>query len=786
VPRSDGYRASAPRPEDGTTRSRHAPLIARTLLALALGCGSPLAPATAATAAEAPGNRLAQETSAYLRQHADNPVDWYPWGEAAFAKALGENKLVFLSVGYATCYWCHVMEREVFEDEATAELLNALFVSVLVDREERPDLDRLYMPVRTLTTGETGWPLSVILTPDLAPLLGAGYLPKREFREILVHYARGWAVEEPRLRDHAASFLRVLEHAHSLPGTAASEGLPERALVARAAELYARDYDPFYGGFATAPKFPRPAILEMLMALYERGGHEPALDMVVGTLKGMARGGIHDQLGGGFHRYAVDPAWQVPHFEKMLYDNAQLLRAYARAHHLTGEDMFRRVALGIADYVARRMTAPSGLFHAAEDSESEGREGAFYLWRRDELQALLPARDFALFAAAYGVTGEAPLEGGHVLYRTDLDEDPPEASDGPGLEARLEQLRGKLLAARDERPRPFRDDKAIAAWNGLMIEALAYAGRVFADDDLMRRAARAARALLRSLVDGEGRLLRVPADGGARIGAYLEDYAAVSLGLAELYRATGNAVWRGEAAKLAEAMIERLRAEDGRGFHEVAADVAHLVARPRTLEDAALPAGNSLAVRALARLAALGLPRFAAPARAALSAFAPVLAAQPDQLPYMLWALEEVYRETAQADRPAAPGRTSDVVALAARLSAGDGKGPALVAELELAEGWHVNANPASLDFLIPTTLAARLRNGGPLPEPSYPSAKTLPTPLGPLAVYGHAAQIRSELPPGSGAEGAPRTLDLRLRAQACNDAGTCLPPETLAVTVYE
>jgi uncharacterized protein YyaL (SSP411 family) len=769
--------------EDGTTRPRYAPLIARSLLALGLGCWSPFAPAAAAEASE---NRLAQESSAYLRQHADNPVDWYPWGEEAFAKARQENKLVFLSVGYATCYWCHVMEREVFEDQATAELLNAHFVSVIVDSEERPDLDRLYMPVRSLTTGETGWPLSVILTPDLAPLLGAGYVPNREFREILVHYARGWVVEESRLRDHAASFLRVLEHAHSLPGTAASEGLPERALVARAAELYARDYDPFYGGFAPAPKFPRPAVLEMLMALYQRGGHEPALDMVVGTLKGMARGGIHDHLGGGFHRYAIDPAWQVPHFEKMLYDNAQLLHAYARAYRLTGEDLFRRVALGIAGYVGRRMTAPSGLFHAAEDSESEGKEGAFYLWRREELQALLPAPDFDLFAAAYGVTGEAPLEGGHVLYRTDRDDGPPEAAEDSGLEARLERLRRKLLDARDERPRPFRDDKTIASWNGLMIEALAYAGRVLGRDDLLRRAARAARALLHTLVDGEGRLLRVPADGGVPIDAYLEDYAAVSLGFAALYRATGNAVWRGEAARLAEAMIERLRDPDGGGFHDVAADVGYLVARPRALEDAALPAGNSLAVQALGRLAALGLPRFAGPAREALSAFAPVLDAQPESLPYMLWALEEVHRDAPSVDRTPAPGKTSDVVALAARLAGGDGKGPALVAELELAEGWHVNANPASLDFLIPTTLVARLRDGGALSAPTYPAAKTLETPLGPFAVYGNAAQIRSELPAESGTERAPRTLDLRLRAQACNDTGTCLPPETLEVTVYD
>ena len=782
----------------GETRGQHATLIPGMLLALALSCWSPLAPAVAAgepvaapgAATEPRGNRLASESSPFLLQHADNPVDWYPWGEEALSKAREENKLIFLSVGYSTCYWCHVMEREVFSDAASAARLNAHFVSIMVDSEERPDLDRVYMPVRLFTTGQTGWPLSVILTPDLEPLFAAGYLPNQQFRAVLEAFHRGWTTEEARYRAHAGLVMRSLERAHGLIGEAASHDLPDRALLARAAERYAQDYDPLYGGFGEAPKFPLPAILEMLMALYERGGHDDALAMVAGTLQGMARGGIRDHLGGGFHRYAVDRAWRVPHFEKMLYDNAQLLHAYARAYRLTGKEVFRRTAEGIAGYVGRAMTGPSGLFHSAEDSETEGEEGAYYLWRQEELQALLSEQEFALAAAAYGVAGEPTLNGAYVLHRTEDGERQLAASGVPSevLEARLEAVRRKLLEARGKRQRPFRDDKAIASWNGLMIEAFAYAGLALEREDLLRRAERAARALLQTLVDGEGLLLHVARQGQAKGAAYLDDYAAVILGLTELYRGTGNAFWRAEAARLADQMIDRLHDQDERGFSEVGPGVEHLIVRPRNTSDEAVPAGNSLAVRALNGLAALGLPRFASPARQVLSAFAPTLAARPDSLPYMLWGLEQLHRDAASAEPTPAPRRTADVVRLAASIAAREGGSelePSLVSELQIDDGWHVNANPASFDFLIPTTLSAAVRNGGPFLDPTYPSASTLQTPLGLLSVYDDATQIRSPLPAGLKKDGAAKTIELRLEAQACNEAGICLPPDTLEATLF-
>ena len=758
------------------------------LLAGAIFGGLPLT-ADAAASERPAENRLAREPSAYLAQHADNPVDWYPWGEEAFARARAENKLIFLSVGYATCYWCHVMEREVFSDETSAALLNAHFVAVMVDREERPDIDSLYMSVRRFTGGETGWPLSVILTPERAPLFAAGYLPNREFRELLEAFRRGWAADEARYRAHARSTLRLLARSQALPGRASDGTLPDRALLARAAALYAKDYDRDYGGFEQAPKFPRPAVLEMLMALTERGGHDGALEMAVGTLEGMARGGIHDHLGGGFHRYAVDRAWRVPHFEKMLYDNAQLLHAYARAYRLTGEAAFRRVAEGIAGYVARRMTDPSGLFHSAEDSQTGGVEGAYYLWRGDELSGLLSASDHALVAAVYGAAGEPPLHGAYVLHwsRGEADRLAALGLSGAALDARLAALRRTLLDARGQRPAPFRDDKAVAAWNGLMIEALAYAGVVLEREDFLRQAARAGWALHRTMIDGEGRLLRVARGGEARVAAYLADYGAVILGFTALYRGTGNAFWRAEAVRLADRMIARFHDPQGRGFTDVASGAEALVVRPRNTEDGALPAGNSLALRALARLAALGEPRFATQAREIARAFAAALDARPDSLPYMLWALEEL-NALPPAGAAAAPRGSAEVVGLATRLAPSadvSERGPALLAELRVAEGWHVNANPVSLEFLIPTRLNAAIRGGRALPEPVYPAAKMLRTPLGALGVFEHEARLLLPLPEGFVKEATGKTLELRLEAQACNDTGTCLPPETIESKMF-
>ena len=720
-------------------------------------------------------NRLADAASPYLRQHADNPIDWYPWGDAAAARAADENKLIFLSIGYSTCYWCHVMEREVFSNAETAAVLNANFISILVDNEERRDLDRIYMPVRLLNGGETGWPLSVFLTPDLQPILAAGYIPNDEFQGILESLAQGWRADEALYRSQADMVTRLVEREQALVAGGSTGGLPDRALLDTAAGLLARDYDTMYGGFDRGPKFPRPPILEMLLALAERGAEPAALAMAEGTLDGMAAGAIHDQLGGGFHRYTSDLAWLEPHFEKMLYDNAMLLRVYARAYAITENPRHARVARGIAAYVAREMTDDAGLFRTAQDSETDEVEGAYYLWSREELSAVLATEELIAANAVFAV-GEGPAFGDQFALGW------ANPVDDVAIERRIDAIRDKLLEARDNRVPPFRDDKVIAGWNGLMIEALAYSAGALDNPEYLRRAARAGRSLLDQLVDATGNLVRV-ASSDAPIPAQLDDYSGAILGLAELYEATGNAIWLDAAGRFGDQMVDRFGDPEGGAFFDVAANVGNLVVRPRTTHDTATPAGNSLAVRALDRLASFGRERFDEPATGILAAFAPTLSSRPDSLPYMLAALEARYAAAeASAADPMAEARSSRVVRLEASV---DTARSMLVATLAIDDGWHVNANPAAFDFLIPTVLATTAVDGPDLPDPAYPDARTLDTPLGPFTVYEDGAEITIALPADVLAAADSIRFRLELRTQACDDEGVCLLPATLEATVF-
>ncbi len=716
--------------------------------------------------ASAGAERLADAVSPYLREHADNPVDWHPWGEAALARAAAENKPIFLSVGYATCYWCHVMEENVFLDPETARILNENFVPILVDREERPDLDRIYMPVRLLTGGDTGWPLSVFLTPDRKPFLAAGYIPNEQFREVLDGLGRGWRDDEARYRAHAARIAGLLAREHELVVSRTSGPVAGgRPAIEVAAERLARDFDPEYGGFEKAPRFPRPAVLEMLLALHERGG-AGAGSMATTTLDALARGAIHDQLGGGFHRYAEDRAWRVPHFEKMLYDNAMLLRVYARAHTLFPARDYDRIAGRISDYVRREMTTDGGLFASAQDAQTDGVEGAYYLWRTAELESLLSAAERAALGQRFALAGPGAFEGAHALALAG-DVSPP-----------LAAARAKLLAARNRRPAPFRDDKAIAGWNGLMIEALAVSARLLHRDDDLRLAVRAATAALTAFgIDGDGNLARVAGAGG---GGHLEDYAAMSLALGELTRSTGNARWLAAAGRLGDVLVrDFVDSESGAFFDVTARDAGGLIVRPRNTHDGDLPTGNSLAARALDSLTALGLKRFEEPALKLFAAYRPTLAARPDSLPYMLWALEVRRQRLLQAERDGPSGATSEVVRLSARIEPGSSDGsPMLVARLDIAPEWHVNANPAAFDFLIPTTFSA---NGGRPPE-TYPEARVLETPAGPFTVYKGTATVRFPL---KGVAAGSKSLTVTVETQACGASGVCLLPSTLRATVF-
>ena len=555
-------------------------------------------------------NRLANETSPYLLQHAENPVDWYPWGEEALTKAREEDRPILLSVGYSSCHWCHVMERESFEDTATAGLMNEHFVNIKVDREERPDIDSIYMQaVQALTRGG-GWPMTVFLTPDGAPFYGGTYFPPRQyggmpaFTQLLRSIADAYENRRDEVDQSAGQVREFLRNA-------ADAAMPESEdsgsqLFENAARSLLSEADVKLGGFGGAPKFPQPMNVEALLRYHHRTGDEYALSAVNATLTAMARGGIYDQVGGGFSRYSTDERWLVPHFEKMLYDNALLARLYLEAYQATGEDLYRRTAEETLGYLVRDMRSPEGGFYSAEDADSEGVEGKFYVWTPDELREALGEEDARLAAAYWGVTERGNFEGKNILNISRASEAvAPEVDLAPEeLERRVAEIRRTLLAEREKRVRPERDEKVLAAWNGLALRAFALAARVTGDEEYRRVAGELAAFLLYRMKVG-GRLRRSYKDGEARIDGYLEDYAAVADGLVALYEATFETRWLSEARDLADAMLELFWDSERGAFYDTAADHEELVTRPRDLYDTAAPSGNSLATEALLRLALL-------------------------------------------------------------------------------------------------------------------------------------------------------------------------------------
>jgi uncharacterized protein YyaL (SSP411 family) len=755
-----------------------------------------LGAALAAGAAGPPkgGNRLALESSPYLLQHAGNPVDWYPWGDEAIAKARAENKPILLSVGYSTCYWCHVMARESFNDPAVAGLLNRHFVSIKVDREERPDIDDLYMTAVQLLARSGGWPTTLLLTPELKPFFGGLYLSKPDLVQVLQRAHQLWTAERNRVQQQAAAVASEVERLRSMP-KAVSAALPEAASFENAVAAYAKEFDARYGGFSEAPKFPRPVVLEMLLTHYEATGNASSLEMASRTLDAMSRGGIYDHVGGGFHRYSTDARWLVPHFEKMLYDNAQLLRMYARAWKLTGNADFRRVAADIASYLRREMLGPSGLFYSARDAEVDAEEGRFYVWTREELRRLLAKGEYALASRVYGFDGEPNFRGRYVLYWPIGYEETARRENLtlPALMQRLGPIRARLLRAREQRKPPYLDDKFITSWNAMTIEAFAYAGRVLGEKQYVGIARKAANALLARLRDREGRLLRVWRQGSAKLDAYLDDYAATALAMLELERATGEKRWRVHAAALADAMIEKLWDPAAGAFYYVAPSATHLFARAKDLYDDAIPSGNSLAVRALIELVRAGEPRYLPYAASTLRAYASVFKQAPRALPYMLAGLQD-YRSYGLAENVPPPSLarlpdTADLVKVRARLE-GAGLAPGrqaqLVVELQIAEGWHVNANPASLDFLIPTSIEVSMQGAQLAHSARYPDGKQIDARLGSgrIAVYSHGTSIPITLTPADLPADKPAKLDLAVRAQACNDRGRCLAPATIRAEV--
>ena len=540
-------------------------------------------------------NHLIHESSPYLLQHAHNPVDWYPWGEEAFAKARSENKPVLLSIGYSACHWCHVMAHESFEDEDIAQLMNELFVNIKVDREERPDLDQIYMNAVQMMTHHGGWPMTVFLTPEGVPFYGGTYFPPQDrynipgFPRVLISVAEAYRDRQDDITETGTSLLRELRRL----GESSASALPvEKELLDAAYAGMARTYDSINGGFGGAPKFPPAMALEFLLRTYKRTGNKDALQMVRHTAEKMAYGGMYDQLGGGFHRYSTDAKWLVPHFEKMLYDNALLSRFYLHYFQLEREPLARETAEGILDYVLREMTDPAGGFYSTQDADSEGHEGKFFVWDLDEITTVLGAEDAQPFTAYYNVTREGNFEGKNILNVNPF-------SERPNAESHR-----RLFEHRESRIKPDRDEKIITAWNGLMLASFAEAGVILHRPDYTEVARRNADFVLTNL-RRDGFLLRTYKDGVAKFNAYLEDYAFFVEGLVTLFETTGEFRWLKEAIALTDRMIEEFWDEDGGGFFFTGKSHEELIVRSKDYFDNATPSGNSVAAAVLLRLAVL-------------------------------------------------------------------------------------------------------------------------------------------------------------------------------------
>jgi uncharacterized protein YyaL (SSP411 family) len=609
-------------------------------------------PAADAPRGARPPNRLADEKSPYLLEHARDPVAWYPWGEEAFARARAEDKPIFLSVGYSTCHWCHVMQRESFRDEEVAALLNRHFVCVKVDREERPDVDNIYMAACQLMTGSGGWPLTIIMTPDGRPFFAGTYFPKQArfgrvgMLELVPRVAELWATRREELLATSGEVADALARMSYDSGAAE----PDEAALAAAFEQLSGNFDERYGGFGDAPKFPTPHNYYFLLRYRRRAGDERALEMAEKSLLAMRRGGVYDHVGFGFHRYATDAAWRVPHFEKMLYDQALMAAAYVEAYQATGDRRYEETAREVFAYVLRDMTSPEGAFCAAEDADSEGVEGKFYLWTEREIREVLNDDEAGLIIDVFNVEAEgnfaeaaaAGPDGANVLY---VDRPLAEIAAERGaaeddFRARLAAAREKLFRAREERVRPRRDDKILTDWNGLMVAALAKGARAFDEPAYADAAARAAAFILANVRDGDGRLYHRYRDGEAAVGGFLDDYAFLTWGLLELYEATFDARYLKAALELARLTVDLFWDERGGGFFYAAADAEELIVRRKEVYDGAVPSGNAVATLNFLRLARLtGDTSWEEKAAATTRAFSGVAAQAPASFTFMMTAL---------------------------------------------------------------------------------------------------------------------------------------------------
>lgn len=719
-------------------------------------------------------NRLILEQSPYLLQHAHNPVDWFPFGSDAFDLAVEQDKPVFLSIGYATCHWCHVMERESFENEAIAELLNEHFIAIKVDREQLPDVDSLYMSAVLMINGQGGWPMSNFLDSTGRPFHGATYIPPDRFTQLLKQVETLWRDDKQVLLDAAGDVSKALETANSLSNTARDVGENE---VARARAQALSRHDDNEGGFGQAPKFPQEALLTFLLNQAQLNKHTPSLNAVNFTLEKMAAGGIHDQIGGGFHRYAVDNQWLVPHFEKMLYNQGLLSRVYSKAYSVSGNDQHELTAKGILDYVAREMMSPEGLFYSATDADSEGAEGTFFLWSPDSIKEVIGDDDAAIADALWGVTPEGNFEHQSILY---LPQELESVAKNLGMSVDELQLKrieigNKLLKKRNTRIKPLRDDKIITSWNALMITAFAEGGQLLNEPRYSEIAADAATSLWQQMRAQDGKLWRTLYEKQVSVPAKQTDYAYLAESLVALYDTTGDDIWLSRAIEIVDEMNARFWDTEQGGYFlgEASVSGTALTVRPKDLHDSSMPSGNSVALRAIAKLyKRTGEERFADRANEVIATFSTSLAEQPGGFYYMLTGVSEhLFGEAGPVDYAA-----RGVVKVSAKRRDDN----TVDIHIDLKDGWHLNSDKPAQDYLVPTSVSSE-------------QADTLSDIQFPEPVLRKLGFERSQLSLFEGQFSISATvseeyidesvLPLSIRLQACNDE-VCLAPETASIDV--
>ncbi len=788
-------------------------MTSRSIQSLVLGLvlGTAVFPGTAAGAepAATPGrlgehrytNRLIDSANPYLLLHAHNPVDWYPWGPEALARAKKEGKPIFLSVGYSTCYWCHVAEKTLYSDPAIAALMNQWFISIKVDREERPDVDRIYMLATQLLTGHGGWPNNVFLTPDMEPFFAGSYFPPIDdpsgrpgFVTIMKTIHERWTADRKNVTDLSVRVFRAMQQAQRPASVGQASPARPAEWLPRAREALARGFDPDHAGFSRGdgPKFPREPMLGLLLTDYRVNHAEASLHMLRKALDAMAYGGIRDHLAGGFHRYSTEPTWSVPHFEKMLYNNAQLLRLYAETYQITRDPLHRAVALELSDYLNGQMSAPGGGFYTAQDAEVNGEEGASYVWTRAEIVSVLGARDAQRFFTVYDLAimarpaGQAAMGDpvGVLRVRADLAKSRGNAALLTSLNA-LSALRAQLLAARNRRPQPLRDDKIVVSINGLAIEALVRSAQILGTPRDLAAARRAGERIWALAYDPSARRLKHQIfQGRTQTEAYLEDYALLGNGLMALFDATGDAAWRARATALADDLLRQFGRADG-GL-STAPNEKELLIPPQDDGDGVHPSGTSAAVALLLRLASVtGEARYATSAARVVASLGEDLQRSPAGWSALVAAVSSQTPATQRLiAAPGSPGRltlptTADHVRITAS-AATKGDHDEIVATVHIAEGWHVNANPASFDFLIPTTVTFI----GPSPSGlAYPPSARLTPKFAPdgIDVYAGQARVVATFPRGTLKEF--RDIRATVRTQACSNE-VCLPEATFHVTV--